>query len=186
MNQFRMYECRTERTMVCKTRKWSTFQVTVTLYFDQRCMSHLHSNKMLIYTRLQFPLARRLMPTTPTKSTLRRSLPFLIIFQEWVENHPNDTVAVGRGEGEGGIRLGRHCARRRLRLRLRLLRLLRRLLQLLLLLLLLIWRDKNMEFWNLAASGELTFALKYGFSEFISIAGFSSWEMKLQQLQHSS
>ena len=35
-----------------------------------------------------------------------------------------------------------------------------------------IWRGKNMEFWNLAASGELAFALQDGFSGFVSIAGY--------------
>ena len=41
-----------------------------------------------------------------------------------------------------------------------------------------IWRGKNMEFWNSAASDKLAFALQDGFSVFVSIAGFSSWEMK--------
>ena len=67
----------------------------------------------------------------------------------------------GRGGAKEGIHPGRHCAGGG------------------------IWRGKNMELWNLATSGELVFALQDGFSGFVSIAGFSSWEMKYQ-LQHSS
>jgi len=58
-------------------------------------------------------------------------------------------VAAGRG-AKGGIRPGRVCAGGGIQ------------------------RGKNVKLQNLAASGELAFALQDGFSGFVSIAGFSS------------